>query len=1421
MEAEAMSWGGNNSQKTPEVDKGSISDEQISTSQEAVPVPYIAGERKVAARWISNIYNQKTVEVKANSGKKGGTGKKGSSAGTGAYDYYGSMAAAVCCGPVDELVAIIIDTEQVWALGNVTRPVDGEPFSGTIAGKGEFVFYWGTETQTLGADSILKPANNDQAEDHPDYKGIAFIEFHELLFGREKVSAPNIEIVVNRKPAQPLVTSTPSELDDDQANLLCAAAELMTNQRFGLGLPSTLFDAPSFQTVAAALYAQRDLSYGSPLLNTQETMRSFLSNIGLMTDSFLLWDSLGAQINAGNWPHGETIDAGTLPQITAADLTEPPDLEQESWTGMETGWSVTFIDRDSTYKESSEKFDDLSLLEITGEPNRATLQRPYITRRTQAAAYAGEWGKSNALPGLAGKISVRKSRAQNLAVGSLFRLDIDAEPGGAQLLQVCRITEMTIRKTGSADITLKAETNLVPIGFTPVIPGSGDGGGSIAEPAALVYVRPVELPPKLSEADYGIAVLAQRQDNMTIGMNLLYDDATDGDFPTIGNQRTFNVRADLSAAFAAAAKSADEVGYDAATDAPLLDVALSNDIDLLNLADDLGLAVARDNQLLLFLMEIEERIENGDFSDGATGWTFSQGDGVAALDTSAGIGQITITTPASTASSTSLIQSFGQMETGRTYRLKFRIKHSAGETVGNTHIYFGVSGFGGENYTIRILSPDTDWVDYAIEHTATADAEGFVRFYADVPTNGFDVYIDDVSVRDTALPIALDADGFPMLEILSLSAMTVPEAGKRRIEALRGRFGTVRRTFSAGAEAWLVYKDTLRIFAHNDFPTLAAAAARAYFKTEPYNAFLSRDISGDGTVDFMFPASRLFAPKITLTASPANGFVGVAVSVEGSITDQDGDLTFWSLSYRNVGAGVQDEISVAGGPIEATDQHEFKVPVRFVEAGTYEIIVRAKDNTTFTDSFVEASFQTAIAVSGDQDPPAAPTALSTTIGFLMIWLEWANPADADFDYTEIWESADNDLANAVKIAETGAAFFSHNVTTAADHYYWIRAVDTSGNVGPYNAGQNAGKLGTAKVLIDGNDVNQQEIIIAYAAQIANAIITDAKIASLSAAKLIAGQIGAELIEMDGANSILQSSNFLTGQTGWRIKGDGTAEFLNMLIRGQIDSGGDLKSSNYVEGTSGWRIKGDGSAEFYDVNIYGDVPMPQLFVGAFELQTGETYTYLQSVTITVATQPGTTAYYRTDGQVPSGLTAELVPANGEITLTGKNILRVVSFEDLTSRSSLTFSADVRAYIPIAVRGRGETGNTDEIFVRSYYGSSATTVMWGISNSNLSPPDSYTNGGVFADFFDLAGNKDGVVSSLLVNPSASGWFWFYLTQSGSRVGNFFVRQIQTSGDPVAWGSNVYIMAPDSGEGNYVLTQTVDVIDREPPVYTVDDY
>ncbi len=1362
---------------------GGTETEEFSTSQESIPVPYIAGTRKVGVNWLTNTYNQRTVEVEADTGKKGGSGKKGGGADTGVYDYYGSIAAAVCMGSVDVLVSISFDGEQVWK-GDVERSDSDDPFEDTIAGYGDFHFYWGTETQTLKDDviipgegglpdtvvkgSILKASNNDKGEDHPDYRGVALIEFRDILFGREKVTAPNIEIVVSRQAVEPFASASARILDDGQNNPLCAVAELLTNTRYGLGMSPSLFNSTSFQDTATAILLNKDLMYCSPFLDKQEPLRAVLNDMTEVSDSFLVWGAEDSLIHASYWNHGVPLteeEITALPLITLDDLTESPDMEAESWSGIPTGFVVTFSDREKLYKRSSDKYEDLSLVELTGEPSRRTLSRLWITRREQVVAHAAEWSKTLSRPSLGGELAVRRAKASTMNVGDLFRLDVDIEPGGpdpltgdgVSVVQVCRLLEKTSNQVGAKGLTFKAETNLVPLTYTPDIVTPVPDTTTFPKPEAFVYVRPMELPPSLSETEYGVAILAQRADNMTVGYGVLFDtDNSAGDFPALGNQRTFAVRASLQNAFT----DTDTI--------PRINTSISNQFDLDN------------------------------------------------------------------------------------------FDHTPGDV--------------------------------------SADADQYLLIVAE---------IEGTQIKN-------DINGFAITEVMAVRAITLVSPDQYDVSVYRGRFSSGEHSFSAGAEAWLVRRSSLNIYSHPEFPALASTQDNAYFKTAPFNVYRTRDIT-DPSVSFKFPVNRYYAPKIALDTLEPTPLAGVPYIVKGTITDQDGDLSFWSVSYRP--SSGSEETTVAGGPIENTDEYAFEVPITFsgLDIGTeYAIIVRAKDSTTFIDSYVEEVILKTVSVaeSGTTQQPLNVTATGGEGAmFGNVWLSWEPPTAgsgvAYLDYYEVRQGAVSPLTdeNAEVIGNTGATFFAAPVEDTDTYFFQVRSRDTSGNYSAWTAevsgngisdatpGPNsittamiqndaiiAEKIGVGEIghvaisdgairadelaanaviadKINANAVTAAKIaagavtadavstntIITNKANIQDAVITSAKIVELLADKIATGTLSAAEITLLSRNAAIKSDNF-DPSNGFKIDGDGNAAFSNLEVRGDsilgsgtdgiiygaftgsgagvyidspdeldldvsghnrirfilkregsatnfsgsvwfkntagatawtadksiaftatgadedyvyvdldmsthaawgantldqlriypadVEDTGDfsigyvriinesssildsweftttdegwtgtglnvqelewrvgtqnvLQSANYVPGTAGWAIRGDGSAEFSNINIYGEVPNPEGFIGHVQLASGSVYTYQTPVEVTLSCAYGCFIMYTTDGSIPTGTHGTLANSGdtAEVGI-GSCTFRAIAFESTTSKSSQVETWQIYTAPPMA-------------------------------------------------------------------------------------------------------------------------------------------
>lgn len=198
-------------------------------------------------------------------------------------------------------------------------------------------------------------------------------------------------------------------------------------------------------------------------------------------------------------------------------------------------------------------------------------------------------------------------------------------------------------------------------------------------------------------------------------------------------------------------------------------------------------------------------------------------------------------------------------------------------------------------------------------------------------------------------------------------------------------------------------------------------------------------------------------------------------------------------------------------------------------------------------------------------------------------------------------------------------------------------------------GGSGGQIGSGTIT-DANIAN----LTVTGAKIANATISSAKISDLSADKITTGTISGKSITLDGSSSVIKSSDYVAGVSGWRIQGDGVAEFSEAIIRGSLNasditagtlnigrigdgsitgtkianatigtakivdltvdklvggtitgediilSGGgsysQIRSSNYVGGVSGWRIIGNGDAEFRNVTVRGNLDATDLTAG---------------------------------------------------------------------------------------------------------------------------------------------------------------------------------------------------------------------------------
>ena len=213
----------------------------------------------------------------------------------------------------------------------------------------------------------------------------------------------------------------------------------------------------------------------------------------------------------------------------------------------------------------------------------------------------------------------------------------------------------------------------------------------------------------------------------------------------------------------------------------------------------------------------------------------------------------------------------------------------------------------------------------------------------------------------------------------------------------------------------------------------------------------------------------------------------------------------------------------------------------------------------------------------DTTPPPTPAGLSVSAAFTNIIVSWPDPSYSNHAYTEIWRSTDNVFGHAVLQGFAPGSVYVDAVGTNKTYYYWIRFVSQADIKGPFNAFTGTvggtglvGGVDLGPLIIDATklaaDAVEEGKIKDYAitttkianlavgnaaianlavsnAKIADLAVDDAKIANVAVGKLAAGSIS--------VGQYIQSSNYSSGSTGWKIDGNGSAEFAAASVRGQF------------------------------------------------------------------------------------------------------------------------------------------------------------------------------------------------------------------------------------------------------------------------------
>ena len=161
-------FGSNSSVTLPTVEGPRLSDLRIQTSNYGKVIPEVYGQGRLAgnviwARPIKEVRVESTTSTTQHGGKGGGGSSATQTQTQVSYEYFTTLAIAICEGPIDDVVRIYADA----------KILDDSLLQ---ASQGKYTVYNGTETQS--PDPVIE--SFEGAGSVPAYRGLAYVVIQDL-----------------------------------------------------------------------------------------------------------------------------------------------------------------------------------------------------------------------------------------------------------------------------------------------------------------------------------------------------------------------------------------------------------------------------------------------------------------------------------------------------------------------------------------------------------------------------------------------------------------------------------------------------------------------------------------------------------------------------------------------------------------------------------------------------------------------------------------------------------------------------------------------------------------------------------------------------------------------------------------------------------------------------------------------------------------------------------------------------------------------------------------------------------------------------------------------------------------------------------------------------------------------------------------
>lgn len=274
---------------------------------------------------------------------------------------------------------------------------------------GTLQFYDGVANQAK--DSYLTSV---LGTDVPGYVNVCHAVWRRGEIG-ESTSMDAWAFEVQRFPDNLGLTGSNHIVNGGDANPAEVIYELMTNQRWGLGIQTSEFNLASFQSAGNTLFTEGN---GFSFVLDRETKVEDLIQEVLNQIDGLLYQDVDGKFTLALARQDYVL--GSTPVLDETNILELREFTRGSWAETYNDVSVKFNDRTDDYKETFAMGQDLANFEIQGMKRSLVVSYPGVKHPTTARQVAMRELKFNAFPHARASVVVDRSM-NTLRPGAVVR----------------------------------------------------------------------------------------------------------------------------------------------------------------------------------------------------------------------------------------------------------------------------------------------------------------------------------------------------------------------------------------------------------------------------------------------------------------------------------------------------------------------------------------------------------------------------------------------------------------------------------------------------------------------------------------------------------------------------------------------------------------------------------------------------------------------------------------------------------------------------------------------------------------------------------------------------------------------------------------------------------------------------------------